>query len=186
MRRRILVILDDSPEWLDNYRWWLSPLLRKYHVEIAAFTDDRDAAAFVCARREQIIGYLQDVGRSPEDHLQRHGIAFLEAIMRFLTPHVPVIVSSASVTREEAIYFAWSDNVAWVFVKGDRTLREELPSRVEESVLRKINEHIPAPPLRLPDADVDLLGELSVPWRSVRRFLGANPEMLHKLPPRDF
>jgi hypothetical protein len=185
MTRDILVLLDDQPQWLDSYQRWLRDMLEGRQIRVRAFTDDRDAAEFVCASHHEILGYIQDVGRDPYDANKRHGIAFLDGIVRFLTPRARVLIVSASVSFEEAKYFVMTAR------QVSRILQKQQiePELLKEYVARVLEEATSTPSDVTGSAWADdrhLLEQLTVPWQTVRRFLGGNPNLLHQLPPRHF
>jgi hypothetical protein len=180
----ILVLLDDEPLWLESYQRWLEPLLDARGIQLRKFTDDRDAAEFVCSNHRSIRGYVQDVCRSRYDVSQRHGLNFFGAIVQFLTPTARVLFSSASILPEEIRdIFRCKTVESYVLFKSELE-PEVFRQRVDWMLTDRPHDLAVVSSTWMQDQEH--LDSLTVPWRSVRRYLSASPSLLHKLPPRDF
>ncbi len=176
-----ILILDDNQSIVDSLLKFILPLPQAKDISFKGFTHDSEAHEFVLQHRESVLGYIQDIIRSP-DIWDTSGIRFFNQVIDCFTPWAKTLIFSAccDVHVPTELFKRAGDKLHWLSkseFRGSQTLIPEL-----EWLITPLHAHTNAPDT----ATSAVINILSPAWDKLCAHLTTNPEDLHRLNPRDF
>ncbi len=180
-----ILILDDDQEIVNILLETIQPLPLLHGCSFKGFTEDSKAHEFVLQQRESVLGYIQDMVRTPKggfDIFDRSGIRFYNQVIDSLTPWAKTIVFSAfcDVRVPIELFNKGDDRIRWVD-KADWTGITTLIQELEWLIVPPFEKGRP-----IDRATSSLVTTLSPAWDKLCEYLATHPDELHRLNPRDF
>jgi len=182
-----IVLLDDIRVVLEVMEGIIRDMPESQGLDIASFTNDKDAAKFVSKHRSQIIGYVQDLRRNELDLKTLHGIRFFNEVIDPLTPNTKTLIHSGYIEYQVVtdMYERAPKRIAFLQKSGTLKSFEEFRDKILWLLEPLSSKEITEDHSSIFNAP-QLVTLISQPWEEICRYIANNPSFLHTMNPRKF